>query len=83
MPEGLEPIKVNDNTPVYAYVIADITEKIKQFAKQHSLTISPDNEGYFGYHIGYKMYIEVISFKKLMKDAKLRNKIFFKKLHSE
>ncbi|MFN0290025.1 ATP-binding protein [Pedobacter helvus] len=83
MPDGAEPIKVNDNTPVYAYVIADLSDKIKQFAKQHSLTSSPDGEGYFGFHIGYKMYIEVISFKKLLKDATLRNKIFFKKLHIE
>src|SRR5690606_30904658 len=61
MPQGVEAIKVNDNTPVYAYVVADITDKIRQFAKQHSLTISPDGEGYFGFHVGFKMYIEVIS----------------------
>lgn len=83
MPQGVEAIKVNDNTPVYAYVVADITDKIRQFAKQHSLTISPDGEGYFGFHVGFKMYIEVISFRKLLKDARLRNKIFFKKLQLE
>ncbi len=79
-PEGAEKIKVNDCTPVYAFVVCDITEKIKGFAKQHQLVLSPDQEGYFGFHTGYKMYIEIISFKKLMKDANLRNKIFFHKL---
>ena len=83
MPEGLEKIKVNDNTPVYGYVICDLTEKIKEFAMKHQLILSPDNEGYFGFHNGYKMYIEIISFKKLMNDALLRNKIFFKKLQIE
>lgn len=83
MPDGLEPIKVNDCTPIYGYVIADITPKIKEFALHNQLTESPDKEGYFGFHRGYKMYIEIISFRKLLKDATLRNRIFFKKLQLE
>jgi hypothetical protein len=83
MPEGFEPIKVNDNTPVYGYVVCTITEKIREFADKHQLTVSPDNNGYFGFHRGYKMYIEIIDFTKLLKDATLRNKIFFKKLRLE
>lgn len=80
MPEGLETIKVNESTPIYAYVVCDLKAKIHEFAVKHQLTISPDKEGYFGYHNGYKMYIEIISFKKLLNDATLRNKIFFRKL---
>lgn len=84
MPEGLETVKVNENTPVYGYVVCDLTARIKEFAEEnHSLTPSPDQEGYFGYHKGFRMYIEVISFKKLMNDATLRNRIFFKKLQLE
>lgn len=80
MPKGIEPIKVNDSTPVYAYVVCDLVEKVKEFARNHQLTQSPDSEGYFGYHSGFKMYIEIFSYKKLSKDASMRNKIFFKKL---
>lgn len=83
MPEGIETIKVNESTPVYAYIICDITDKIKEFARNHQLTSSADKEGYFGFHTGFRMYVEIISFKKLSKDALLRNKIFFKKLHVE
>lgn len=83
MPEGLEAIKVNECTPVFGYVIADITDKIEEFAIKHQLTQSPDKEGYFGFHRGYQMYLEIISFKKLLTDATLRNKIFFKKLQLE
>jgi len=79
-PGGVEKIKVNEYTPVYGYIICDLTDKIKEFAKQWNLSLSPDNEGYFGYHPSYKIYFEIISFKKLLKDANLRNKIFFKKL---
>lgn len=83
MPKGVEPIRVNESTPVYTYIICDLVDKIKEFARQHQLTISPDQEGYFGYHNGFKMYVEIISFKKMMKDATLRNKIFFRKLQIE
>jgi hypothetical protein len=84
MPEGLEPIKASKETPIYIYVVADRCDKIDEFAeKDFSLTISPDGEGYFGFHKGYNAYIEVLSFRKLIDDAKMRNKIFFKKLGIE
>lgn len=83
MPEGLEPIRVNDNTPVYGYVVCSINDKIRSFAKKHQLSISPNQDGYFGYHSGYKMYVEILDFSKLLKDATLRNKVFFKKLMLE
>jgi len=80
MPDWYEKIKVDDNTPAYWYIIADITDKIKDFAEQTSLTSSPDKEWYFWYLPSYKIYIEIISYNKLVKDAELRNSILFKKL---
>lgn len=83
VPGGLEKIKVNDYTPVYGYIVSDLTDKIREFARTHQLTSSPDQEGYFGFHNGYKIYVEILSYKKLFSDAKLRNKIFFKLLGLE
>jgi hypothetical protein len=83
MPEGLEQIKVSKETPVYIYVVCDLVDKIHEFAKGFSLTISPDSEGYFGFSSGFNAYIEVMSYRKLIDDAKMRNKIFFKKLGIE
>ncbi|EKD44200.1 MAG: hypothetical protein ACD_71C00215G0007 [uncultured bacterium (gcode 4)] len=80
MPEWLEKIKVTNETPVYWYVIADITEKIVDFAKQQGLVKSPDGEWYFGFLSSYWLYVEIISYKKLLKDAELRNKVFFERL---
>lgn len=81
MPDGLEKIDVDPNrTPVYIYIVCDIEEKIKEFARLSSLAISPDREGYFGYNKDYNAYIEIKSFKKVIDDAKMRNQIFFKKL---
>ncbi len=81
-PDG-RTIVANDNTPAYGFLICDLSPKIKEFCRDHSLTESPDQKGYFGFHSGYKLYIEVMSFDKLVDDAELRNKIFFKKLGIE
>jgi hypothetical protein len=83
MPEGLEPIKISNETPVYIYIICDLCDKIHEFAKGFSLTLSSDGEGYFGYSGGFRAYIEVMSYRKVIEDAKMRNKIFFKKLGIE
>lgn len=75
------PINATENTPAYGFLICDITDDIQKLAgKQYSLALSPDKEGYFGYLSGYNLYIQVISFRKLIKDAELRNRIFFEKL---
>lgn len=78
-PKG-RPIVANANTPAYGYLACDITPKIDAFCKAFSLTKSPDGQGYFGFHTGYRIYFEVVSFDKIVKDSKQRNKIFFKKL---
>ncbi len=82
MPEGLEKVDVDENrTPVYIYIVCDLTTKIREFARMTgSLSISPDNEGYFGYLKDYNAYIEIKSYKKVIADAKMRNQIFFSKL---
>jgi len=79
-PDGVETVKVNEYTPVYAYLICDPCMHIDNMAKRHQLIKSPDNEGYYGFHSGFKMYVEVLSFKRLLNNSDLRNKVFFKKL---
>ncbi len=82
MPEGVEKVDVDENrTPVYIYIVCDLTSKIREFAKMTgSMSISPDNEGYFGYLKDFNAYIEIKSYKKVISDAKMRNQIFFSKL---
>ena len=84
MPDEAEPVKVDStHTPVYIYIVCDIAPKIKEFADEASLTISPDEEGYFGYMPKFNAYVELKSYRKLVEDANMRNKIFFKKLGIE
>ena len=43
--------------------------------------ITPDNQGYYGFHRNYGIYWEVMDYNKLLRDAQRRNRIFFEKLN--
>lgn len=64
----------------YCYVIADITPTLRKSAARAGLVPTQDGEGYFGYNPTVGTYIEVISYDKLLKDAKQRNRALFDKL---
>jgi hypothetical protein len=68
-------------TPIYAYIVCDLTSKMRALAENAGFTQLPDNNGYFHYNPNYSMYIEIISFDKLILDAKQRNKALFEKLN--
>jgi len=40
----------------------------------------PDTLGWFRWYGNINLYFEVLSFEKILEDATMRNKIFFKKL---
>lgn len=81
-PQG-RPVSADENTPAYCFVVCDLTPKIKEFCDAYQLTLSPDKLSYYGFHSTYKIYFEVISFDKILKDSKQRNKVFFRKLGIE
>ena len=68
------------NAAFYCYVIADVTDSLATDAENAGLNKTPDGEGYFGYNVPRGAYIEVISYDKLLKDAKKRNQVLFDKL---
>jgi hypothetical protein len=75
-------IKVqSDRIPAYAYVICDTTREIEIIAQNKGLLPTPDNLGYYGYNPTLSAYVEIISYAKLLRDAKKRNRILFDKLH--
>lgn len=74
-------ILVNDTTPFYGYVVCDLTKKVKDWLqKEKNFTPMPDGLGWFNWFGNICLYIEVISWTKLLRDAEMRNKIFFNKL---
>jgi hypothetical protein len=75
-------IKVqSDRIPAYAYVICDTTKVVETIAQNKGMIPTPDNLGYYVYNPALAAYVEIISYTKLLRDAKKRNRILFDKLH--
>ena len=43
--------------------------------------MSPDNQGYYGFHKRFGVFYEVMDYNKLLRDAEKRNRTFFDKLN--
>lgn len=69
------------NTPIYAYIVCDLTKKLKSFASDSGYKLLPSGDGYFSFNDNYNMYVEIMSFDKILKDSKERNRVLFEKLN--
>lgn len=79
-PKGRE-ILVSANTPFYGYVICELNQKVKDWLEDvKDFKPMPDKLGYFSWHEKLNLYIEVLSWDKVLRDANMRNKVFFHKL---
>lgn len=74
-------ILVSPNTPFYGYVVCDFPQKVKSWLeREKDFTVMPDGLGYFRWYGNIKLYVEVLSWTKVQRDAEMRNKVFFHKL---
>ena len=79
-PQGRE-ILIADNTPFYGYVVCDLAPKVRNWLEdEKDFKPMPDRLGYFSWHDKLNLYVEVLSWDKVLRDANMRNKIFFHKL---
>lgn len=79
-PEGRKML-VAENTPFYGYVVCDLTTKIEAWLlREKNFTPMPDRLGWFQWISNINLYVEVVSWEKVIRDAKMRNRIFFQKL---
>ena len=77
-------ILVNENTRFYGYIVCDTPRKVADWLElQKDFKPMPDGLGWFYWHSALRLYIEVVSWTKLICDARMRNKIFFSKLGIE
>lgn len=80
LPNG-RTIHVTDSTPFYGYVVCDLTKKVRDWLHDDKeFTPMPDGLGWFRWFGNNKLYVEVLSWEKVLADAEMRNKIFFEKL---
>lgn len=73
-------IKVGDGTKFYLYAVCDITPSLEKTIRFNSFKHTPDNMGYYLFNDTYNAYVEILSFSKIIKDSKKRNRILFDKL---
>jgi hypothetical protein len=79
-PEG-RPIQVGPNTPFYGYVVCDVSQKVATWLENvHDFKQMPDRQGWFIWKSNINLYMEVLTWDKILKDANMRNRIFFNKL---
>lgn len=79
-PEGRKML-VAENTPFYGYVVCDLTPKVEAWLeREKDFKPMPDRLGWFQWMGNINLYVEVISWDKILKNAKMRNQIFFQKL---
>ena len=77
-------MQVVGNTPFYGYVVCDLTPKVEALLeREKDFKPMPDRLGWFQWMANINLYVEVISWDKVLKDAEMRNKIFFQKLGIE
>ncbi|MFB9862734.1 ATP-binding protein [Rufibacter immobilis] len=70
----------NNNIPFYVYIVADLNPSLREILEEKDFRKTPDSLGYFMYHDRFNAYIEVLTYQKLLKDAKMRNRILFDSL---
>ena len=71
---------VPDDTPFYCYVVATLTPKLRLEAERRDFIEAPDRLGFFTFNKKLRAYIEVSSYRKVLDDARKRNKAFFDQL---
>jgi hypothetical protein len=74
------PITISPTTPIYAHIVCDLTHTLQEQAENARLTKTPDSHGYYGYNDILGVYVEIVSFDKLIEDAKRRNAVLFEQL---
>lgn len=73
-------IRIGENTKFYLYAVCDITGTLEHILDFHDFSQTPDRMGYYKYNDKMNAYVEILSYDKIINDAKKRNKILFDKL---
>lgn len=68
------------NAAFHCYVVADITDSLRRTCGGLPFNETPDGLGLIGYLKNPDAFVEIISYAKLLNDARMRNAIFFQKL---
>ncbi|MCW3846341.1 ATP-binding protein [Sphingomonas sp. LB-2] len=72
---------IDTKTPFECIIVCELTGQARGlFEKSLAQNSTPDGEGYYGWSSRHLAHIRVISFKKMLRDAEIRNQAFFNQL---
>lgn len=74
------PVTAVKDAPAFCYIIADLTQSLRDICDDADMFESSDRLGYYRYHRNKNAYIEVLSFDAIVQRSKERNRAFFDKL---
>lgn len=74
------PIKASASTKYYLYAVCDVASKLQRYIEQFGFTQTPDLLGYYTFNKTFNAYFEILSYDKVLNDAKKRNRVLFDKL---
>ncbi|MER9354496.1 MULTISPECIES: ATP-binding protein [unclassified Mesorhizobium] len=73
--------EISETTPFFCYIIADLTPNLRKWLRMAQINVPlPGGGGFYGYNDDYKAFIQALSYRYVLKDARMRNEAFFKQL---
>ena len=80
-PAGRLITEISDKTPFFCYVVCDNTPNLQNILKRERMNKElPGGRGWYGENSSYNAYFEILEYKTLLDDARIRNEAFFKEL---
>lgn len=80
-PTGRLITEINENTPFFCYVVCDNTPNLQTILKRERMDRElPGGRGWYGENPSYNAYFEIVEYKTILDDARIRNEAFFKEL---
>ena len=73
---------IPDKAPFFCYVIADFTENLRKYMRATQINLPlPGGSGYYGFNPDYNAFVQVLNYRTIVRDARLRNEAFFRRLN--
>ncbi|QQS87648.1 ATP-binding protein [Fusobacterium canifelinum] len=73
-------IEIDKNAIFNVYIICELSSELVKTLRRANYKELLEGQGYYFYNDSYNTLIQVFSLNKVLRDVKLRNKIFFKQL---
>ena len=77
---GRPIIRSGQSCPIYAYIVCDITDTLRDVLELRDVHAFADGRGYYGHQPKLGVAIEILDYDQLPRDARRRNAIFFNRL---